>query len=69
MGLRTAAELRRDGEAESSQAIIEAMGCTPLKHGKKRKSLFCYDELGSKYKMPMLSCLNLIIFYHCILLT
>ena len=53
MGLRSAVECRRDGDDESCQAIIIAMGCTELKQSKSRRSLFCYDERGSKYSMPM----------------
>jgi len=52
MGLRSAAELKRDGDEESAAAIITAMGCTPLKPGKSKKSLRCYDERGAQYSMP-----------------
>ena len=53
MGLRNAVELRRDGDNESAEAIITAMGCTQLQQGKSGKTLFCYDERGSKYSMPL----------------
>ena len=53
MGLKNAAELRRDGDFETAEAIVEAMGCTPLKPGSSNKSLSCYDERGSKYSMPL----------------
>lgn len=52
MGLRSSAELRRDGDEESAKAIIAAIGCTRLKPGKSRRSFSCYDERGSQYVMP-----------------
>ena len=53
MGLRNAVQCQRDGDKESCTAIIEAMGCTPLKQSRSKMNMFCYDERGSKYTMPM----------------
>merc|ERR1719193_674315 len=53
MGLRSAAELQRDCEYDTAAAIIEALGCTPLKPSISNKALSCYDERGHEYVMPM----------------
>eukprot|EP00483_Globobulimina_turgida_P001964 UN01966 len=52
-GLRSAAQLIRDGDDDSAQAVICAIGCTPLKLGRSKKSFFSYDERGAKYVMPL----------------
>lgn len=52
-GFRSAVELTRDGDSESAEAIVMAMGCTPMTLNDKGNKFASYDERGNRYEMPM----------------